>query len=99
MALGIVEKNMHDLARQAARLMQSEPLAKQVGLYGGVFEHSPQARELFAGELAWLIPEAQASMLDCPPELGAVIHLMKQSGTLTDQTLTLMKNSYKEIKP
>lgn len=98
-ALGVVEKNMHDLARQAARLMQSEPLAKRVGLYGGVFEHSPLARECFAGELERLIPGAQASMLDCPPELGAVIHLMKQSGILTDQALTLMKNSYKEIKP
>lgn len=97
-ALGIVEKNMHDLARQAARLMQREPHAKRVGLYGGVFAHSQLAREIFAGEMARLIPGTQACLLDCPPELGAIIHLMKQSGALSEHTLTLMKSSYEEIK-
>lgn len=93
-----LERNMRRLSGHAARLIDIEPEARRVGLYGGIFAHSESARSLFTAALTELHPEAEVRMPEYPPELGALIHLMKQQGTLNDETLNLMKSTYEEYR-
>jgi len=97
-ALGIVSRNMTRLARLAARLMDKSSSVNLVGLYGGVFQHSALARGLFERALKTEKPDAEIRLPVYPPELGALIHLMKKNGTLTPDTLLTLKNSYKEMQ-
>ena len=69
-----------------------------VGLYGGIFQHNPLACELYKRALKEEKPNAEIRLPEYPPELGAIIHLMKKNGTLTQETLLTLKNSYKEIR-
>ena len=98
-AQDILTRNMERLARQAARLFQKAPTAQRVGLYGGIFAHSPLARAIFQNTLAELWPSAEICDLQYPPELGAIIHLMRKTGTLNQASLCLLKKTYEEIKP
>ena len=97
-ALEILERNMTRLARLAARLMDKSETVNLVGLYGGIFQHNELARTLFERTLKKERPDAQLRLPEYPPELGALIHLMKQNGTLTPEALLTLKNSYKEIR-
>ena len=97
-ALGILERNMTRLARLTARLMDKAENVNLVGLYGGIFQHNELARSLFERTLKKERPDAQIRLPEYPPELGAVIHLMKQNGTLTKEALLTLKNTYKEIR-
>lgn len=98
-ACAILHKTMPRLAAQAAQLMKKAPQANRVGLYGGVFMHSAAARACFTDTLCSLAPQAEICSLDYPPELGAIIHLMRREGILCDSALQLLKNTYKEIQP
>ena len=93
-ALEILTRNMGRLARSAAQLISTAPEAGRVGLYGGIFGHSELARSLFTHSLHKLAPDACVCSLEYPPELGALIHLFKKHGTLTDEVLAAMKSSY-----
>ena len=93
----IVMRNMSRLARQAAALLQKAPEARQVGLYGGVFRHSALAREGFTAALAALCPQAEAGPLRTPPELGAVMHLLRKRGLMTPQAAAALHRTYKEV--
>ena len=95
-AVSVLNSTMPKLAAQAAQLLKKEPNATQVGLYGGIFAHSPAARACFADTLCQLAPQAQICTLEYPPELGAIIHLMRKEGLLTDSALTTLKDTYKE---
>lgn len=97
-ALDILTRNMERLARQAAQLFRKAPGARRVGLYGGIFAHSALARRIFQTTLAELRPEAVVCDLQYPPELGAIIHLMRKTGTLNEASLRLLKETYEEIK-
>lgn len=96
-AYEIVSRNMQRLALSAAKLIASAPEANRVGLYGGIFRHSDLAREIFSQSLKSLSPGASICNPDYPPELGALIHLFKKNGTLTDEVLARMKSSYQEV--
>ena len=98
-ACAILNRTMPRLAAQAAQLMKKSPAAHQVGLYGGVFMHSAAARACFADTLCRLAPQAQICPLDYPPELGAIIHLMRKEGLLCSNALHHLKTTYKEIQP
>ena len=93
-ALGILQRNMERLARSAAQLITAAPEAARVGLYGGIFQHSQLANELFTGALERFSPGCAVCKLAYPPELGALIHLYRKHGTLTDDVLTLLKSTY-----
>lgn len=94
-AVNILRRNMERLARSAAQLIAAAPEAARVGLYGGVFGHSELARSLFTQALQRFSPGAEVCTLGYPPELGALIHLFRQRGTLTDDVLAMMKSTYK----
>lgn len=94
----ILARNMKRLARSAAQLISAAPEAGQIGLYGGVFQHSELARGLFAEELAKLAPQAKVCRLVYPPELGALIHLFHKRDELTDDLLARMKTTYEEYR-
>lgn len=96
-ARDILARNMQRLARSAALLIASAPEADRVGLYGGIFGHSELARALFTQALQSQAPSACVCTLDYPPELGALIHLFKKRGALTDEVLSRMKSSYQEV--
>lgn len=97
-ALAILKRNMHRLARHAAKMTESVPEAKRVGLYGGIFAHSAPARNMFKEALDELHPGLQVSIPEFPPELGAVIHLMLKKGPLTEDILNTMKSTYEEYR-
>lgn len=94
----LLERNMKRLARHAARLIERAPEARCVGLYGGIFAHSEQARMLFTRELVSLAPDARVHQLEYPPELGALIHLLKKRNALDEDVLIRMKTTYKEYR-
>lgn len=96
-AYEIVSRNMKRLALSAAKLIESAPKANRVGLYGGIFRHSDLARGIFSKSLQSLSPGAVICNPDYPPELGALIHLFKKNGTLTDEVLIRMKSTYQEV--
>ncbi len=97
-AQDILLKNMQRLARLAAQLLKKSPQAHRIGLYGGIFAHSAPARRAFGDALARLSPDAEICSLDYPPELGAIIHLMRREGLLTDAVLAQLKQTYEEAK-
>jgi len=94
----ILKTNMERLARHAAELLKKDENACRIGLYGGIFAHSELARADFAAALERLAPRAQLCPIVYPPELGAVIHLMRARGLLTPAALDAMQSTYKEIK-
>jgi len=98
LAREILRRNMHRLARHAARLVEKAPEANRVGLYGGIFTHSELAREYFTQALQDMNPAVTVSAPEYPPELGALIHLFKKRGLLTDEVLSRMKSTYEEIR-
>ena len=98
-AAAVLHRTMPKLAAQAAQLLKKAPDANQVGLYGGIFAHSKAARACFTDTLLKLAPQAQICSPDYPPELGAIIHLMRKEGMLTDAILATLKDTYKEVNP
>ena len=98
LAREIVQRNMHRLARHAARLVEKAPEANRIGLYGGIFTHSELARADFTQALMGMTPAVTVSAPEYPPELGALIHLFKKRGLLTDEVLARMKSTYEEIR-
>ena len=97
-ALSILHRTMPRLAAQAAQLLKKAPGASRVGLYGGVFLNSHAARTCFADTLCRLAPHAQICSLEYPPELGAIIHLLRREGILCETTLQRLKTTYEEVK-
>lgn len=97
-ALSVLHSTMPRLAALAAQLLKKAPGANRIGLYGGIFAHSGIARACFTDTLMQLAPQAQLCSLDYPPEVGAIIHLMRREGLLTPDALTLLKDTYKEAK-
>ena len=98
LAQEILRRNMHRLARHAAKLVEKAPEAHHVGLYGGIFAHSELARAYFTQALKDMNPAVTVSAPEYPPELGALIHLFKKRGLLTDEVLARMKSTYEEIR-
>ena len=97
-AKDILSRNMMRLARSSAMLIRQAPESNRVGLYGGIFGHSELARSLFTDALRDMAPEGRVCRLEYPPELGALIHLFRKRGTLTDAVLACMKSSYQEVR-
>lgn len=98
-AYEIVRRNMNRLGRLAAQLLLKDEKARRIGLYGGVFGHNPFARQLFEQTVHSLVPDAQFCPVLFPPELGAVIHLLRKDGLLTPQVLNSIQTTSKEIYP
>jgi len=98
-AYGIVERNMIRLGNLAAQMLLKDEKAQRIGLYGGVFGHNPFARELFESTVLAQVPRAQFCPVVFPPELGAVIHLLRKENLLNPQVLETMKYTSKEIYP
>jgi len=97
-AASVLNHAMPKLAAQAAQLLQKSPNVNQVGLYGGIFAHSQAARDCFTATLKQLAAHAQICSPDYPPELGAIIHLMRKEGLLTGSALAALIDTYKEVK-
>ena len=98
-AYAIVERNMKRLGKLAAQMLLKDQKAQRIGLYGGVFAHNPFAKELFEQTVLKLVPSAVFCPVVFPPELGAVTHLLRKTGLLTDDALKRMKSTSKEIYP
>jgi len=97
-AAEILSRNMRRLAAQTAQLFRKAPDARLVGLYGGIFAHSEAARTAFCSGLLERMPQAEICSPEYPPELGAVIHLMKKEAALCEETLLRLKNTYEEVR-
>lgn len=94
----ILKENMTRLARLAAAMIAQHPEAARVGLYGGIFAHSEEARALFTEKLTALNPAVQVCAPEYPPELGAIIHLLSRKGCLSTDTLNMLKTTYEEMR-
>lgn len=98
-AFGIVERNMTRLGRLAAHMLEKDEHARRIGLYGGVFEHNPFARELFAKTVLAQVSDAQFCPVVFPPHLGAAIHLLQKENLVNPQVLETIQSTNKEIDP
>ena len=98
-AENILRRNMNRLGSQAAQLLSTAPGVHRTGIYGGIFAHSAAARGIFEEALRAEAPEAEVQDPAFPPELGAVIHLLKREGRLEDAALEKMKTTWKEMRP
>jgi len=98
-AYAICERNMIRLGKLAANMLCRDENAQRISLYGGVFAHNPFARELFTRTVLTHVPAAQFCPVIFPPELGAVVHLLRKDQLLTPDALERMKSTNKEIYP
>ena len=95
-AADILKRNMQRLAALAARQLRQAPEIRTVGLYGGIFAHSPAARSAFKSALRAAVPDADIRDPEFPPEIGAVLHLLRQEGTPEPNVLARLK-TYRHI--
>lgn len=95
----ILREETRGIAWQAASLLQNAPEVEKVGLYGGIFQHQPLARRLFAEALRERLPDhaMQIAEPEYPPEIGAVIRGFKQRGMLNAARLGNLKISYGKL--
>ena len=95
----IIREETRLVAWQAASLLQNAPGVEKVGLYGGIFQHQPLARRLFAEALRARLPDHNIEIVkpEFPPELGAVIRGFKRRGTLNAEKLANLKTSYEQL--
>ena len=78
----LIRRQMARLAALAGMLLRKTPEARErVGLYGGIFQHSALARNLFAQALEARSPGVRAELIQREPALGAVILEMLREGT------------------
>ena len=98
-AASIVKDETRQVAWQAASLLQNAPGVEKVGLYGGIFQHQPLARKLFADALRDRLPGHPIQIVkpEYPPEIGAVIRGFKRLGTLNAEKLTALKSTYEKM--
>ena len=98
-AVSIVNDEMRRIAWQAASLLQNAPGVEKVGLYGGIFQHQPLARRLFADALRARLPDRVIQIVQpvYPPEIGAVIRGFKRLGTLNAEKLANLKTTYEKL--
>ncbi len=91
----ILREEMGGVASQAASLLRSAPDVEKIGLYGGIFQHQPLARALFAAALRDSLPGRPVRIVDpeFPPEIGAVIRAFKHREMLNEDRLTALKTS------
>ena len=97
-AAEILSRNMTRLAALAVQLFRKAPDVCLAGLYGGVFAHSPAARSSFESALRSGMPGVRICDPELPPELGAVVHLLRRNGSLSPDILSRMKSSYQEVR-
>ena len=95
----VLEDETRCIAWQAASLLRDAPGVEKVGLYGGIFQHQPLARRLFADALRDRLPGRAMQIVEpeYPPEIGAVIRGFKRLGTLNAERLANLKNSYEKL--
>ena len=98
-ALDIIREQTRRVAWQAASLLQNAPGVEKVGLYGGIFQHQPLARRLFADALRERLPGHPIQIVkpEYPPEIGAVIRGFKRLGTLNAEKLAALKSTYEKM--
>ena len=94
----ILKEEMRSIAWQAASLLRSAPDVEKVGLYGGIFQHQPLARRLFADALRARLPGRPLQIVkpEFPPEIGALIRAFKYRGELNAERLAALKISYEQ---
>ena len=92
-ALGLLCAQMTRLARGAAALIRPCPAVRRVGLYGGVFEHSAEARDAFTQALREACPNAETARPALPPEIGGVMLAMRECGGLNEKAIKRLKET------
>ena len=92
----ILFEEMNKISAQAASLLRGAAQVNCVGLYGGIFQHSDYARNVFISRLEANVKDRPLRWLETsiPPELGAVIFGFKQRGMLTQAVLQRLKETY-----
>lgn len=93
----IVRRQMNHVARQAERLLGDYPEIKLVGLCGGIFAHHPRVYALLKRLLLAHRPDITVTTPRFPPELGALICLLRGLDALTPPALSRMQESYEAI--
>lgn len=97
-AIRVTRSNMAAIAANAAEMIACVPEANRVGIWGSVLTNNACARDLFSKELLSRCPQAVIIRPEFPPELGAVIHSMSKKGSLRDEALKNLKESYSKWK-
>jgi N-acetylglucosamine kinase-like BadF-type ATPase len=90
----IVRGQMDRVARQCVSLLLKSPEARQVALYGGVFQHNAWVREYFADRLCRAVPGLAVSEPRYPPDIGAALSYLIARGGLTPAVLDALQQTY-----
>ncbi|MCQ2462088.1 MAG: hypothetical protein MJ177_01625 [Clostridia bacterium] len=69
--------------------------SKILGIYGGVFEHSPLFVDIFS---SYIKSGTEIRFPEFPPHIGAVIAAYKTAGAFSDEILKNIKNTYTDGK-
>lgn len=93
-----LENHMNMLAALTVSQLKRCPAEVDVNLYGGMFEHNPELRDLFADKLRTMGCSAKVCIPQLPPELGAVIAYLVEKKTMTDDLARRMMETWKEEK-
>lgn len=85
-AKSIFKNQAQDFSETVLSLVRDMPKEIRIGLWGGVFCHAHFFRNIFMDCMAKQGFE-NVGLLDCPPEVGAVLAALKQIGIRADDTL------------
>lgn len=77
---GIIRKNADEFAATVCALLRRMPKGTPLGLWGGILLNCGEFRNRFISAVNEAFPDTEISVLENPPETGAVIAAMKLSG-------------------
>ncbi len=94
----ILKQEMETLALQASSAMAGHGEIRQVCLFGGVFEHSAYARELFSEEMKKHAGACRTGLPELPPLCGAILLGYARDGMLTEERKESLARGWKDWK-
>lgn len=73
----IIRSNAEDFAETVCALLRKMPCGAPLGLWGGIMQNCVDFRNIFINAVNKKFPESKISLLENPPEIGAVIAAVK----------------------
>ncbi|MDR1928246.1 MAG: hypothetical protein LBQ33_06375 [Oscillospiraceae bacterium] len=86
-AIDIVRQCTADFAQTVLSLLRKLPDAPRLGLWGGVMQHSVLFRRAFCDAIHARLPQVEAALLPCAPEVGAVFAAFRRAGLVLEPHL------------
>lgn len=86
-AINIAKNQAKKLANTTIALLRQLPKNIKIGIWGGVFVHYNEYLNFFKNEIFKFDSGYQIEILKYPPEIGAVMYAMRESGRIIDENI------------